>query len=420
MATLSLKLHPAQLEIFQSPARFKVVAAGRRFGKTYLAAAMLLTEALKSSTKDVAYVAPTFEMAKKILWNDLKELCKDVTFSVHENTCVLKLVNGRSIHLKGSDRYDSLRGVGYAFIVLDEYASMKREVWELALRPTLADVKGKALFIGTPDGKNHFYDLYSDGEEDDTGQWAAFQFNSTDNPFLDPEEVEMARKVMSSFAFRQEFEASFETAGAGLFKEEWFKVVDEAPFKGGFTFMAVDPAGFADIGAELALKNKRLDDTAIAIVTVAQEGWFVKDIIAGRWDVRETSIRILRAAQKHQVSTIGIESGSLKNALAPYMEDQMRRLNVYPHIESVTHGKQNKTERIVWSLQGRMEHGRVWFQKADWNKKFLQQMLDFPNQKVHDDMLDALAYIDQIQTADYSQSFDLGEEFEPLDSLTGY
>jgi predicted phage terminase large subunit-like protein len=275
------------------------------------------------------------------------------------------------------------------------------------------------MFIGTPKGKNWFYDLYLNGENapDD---WDSWQFKTIDNPFLSKEVIEKARLTMSTFAFRQEYEATFESAGSGLFKEDWFKVVDEEPFKGGFTFMAVDPAGFADVEKEAALVNNRLDDTAIAVVQVGIEGWYVKDIIAGRWDVRETSIRILRAAQKYQVSTIGIESGSLKNALGPYMEDQMRRLNVYPHIESVTHGKQNKTERILWALQGRMEHGRVWFQRGDWNRKFLQQMLDFPNPKVHDDLLDALAYIDQIQVADYAHAFEIEDDYEPIDSITGY
>jgi predicted phage terminase large subunit-like protein len=420
MTTLSVQLHPGQLAVFKSDKKRKVVCAGRRFGKTELAAWVLITEALKSPKLDVCYVCPTFAMGKQIVWDKLKSLGKDVIKDAHENTAMLTMINGRRIFVKGSDRPDTLRGVGYAYIVLDEVQDMKPETWELALQPTLADCDGGALFIGTPKGKNWFYDLYLNPETDPE-HWESWQFKTIDNPFLNKAVIEKARSTMSSFAFRQEYEATFESAGSGLFKEEWFtnKLVDEAPFKGGFTFMAVDPAGFADIEKEAQLKNNRLDDTAIAIVTVAQEGWFVKEIISGRWDVRETSIRILRAAQKHQVSTIGIESGSLKNALAPYMEDQMRRLNVYPHIEAVSHGKQNKTERIVWSLQGRMEHGRVWFQKGDWNRKFLQQLLDFPNPKVHDDMVDALAYIAQIQTADYSSSFEI-DDFTPLDELTGY
>lgn len=418
MTNLRVELHPGQIEVFKSTKKRKVVCAGRRWGKTELSAWVLITEALKSERLDCAYVCPTFAMGKQIIWDKLKTLGAPVIKEAHENTATITLINGRKIFVKGSDRPDTLRGVGYAYIVLDETADMKPETWELALQPTLADCNGGALFIGTPKGKNWFYDLFLN-ENDDPDQWESWAYKTIDNPFLSKAVVEQSRKTMSTFAFRQEFEATFETAGSGLFKEEWFKVVDKAPFEGGFTFMTVDPAGFADVEKEAGLKNNRLDDTAIAVVQVGQEGWYVKDIIAGRWDVRETSIRILRAAQKYQVSCIGIESGSLKNALGPYMEDQMRRLNVFPRIESVSHGKQNKTDRILWSLQGRMEHGRVWFQEGEWNKKFLQQMLDFPNPKVHDDLLDALAYIDQISAADYSSTFDL-DDFEPLDPLTGY
>lgn len=418
MADLKVQLHPGQIQVFKSKKKRKVVCAGRRWGKTELAAWVLITEALKSTRLDCAYVCPTFAMGKQIIWDKLKTLGKDVIKDAHENTATITLINGRKIYVKGSDRPDTLRGVGYAYIVLDETADMKPETWELALQPTLADCDGGVLFIGTPKGKNWFYDLYLNGDNEPE-DWDCWSFKTIDNPFLSREVVEKSRNTMSSFAFRQEFEATFESAGSGLFKEEWFQLSDKNPVTDGITFMAVDPAGFADVEKEAALVNNRLDDTAIAVVTVGIEGWYVKEIISGRWDVRETSIKILRAAQKHQVSCIGIESGSLKNALGPYMEDQMRRLNIFPRIEAVSHGKQNKTDRILWALQGRMEHGRVWFAKGEWNRKFLQQMLDFPNPKVHDDLIDALAYIDQISASGYNAHYE-AEEWEPLDKLMGY
>ena len=114
---------------------------------------------------------------------------------------------------------------------MDEYASMKQEVWEMILRPTLADVKGEALFIGTPAGKNHFYDLWIDAQkEENAEEWESFQFNYTDNPFLDPKEIEAARGAMSTQAFRQEFEATFESFTGGIFKEEWVQYVDDDEF----------------------------------------------------------------------------------------------------------------------------------------------------------------------------------------------
>ena len=187
MAEINVELHPAQLEIFNSTARFKVVSAGRRFGKSRLAAWILLIKALQSTSKDVFYVGPTFQQSKDIMWSMLKELGADVIKDAYENTARLTLINGRKIFLKGSDRPDTLRGVGLAYVVLDEYASMKPIVWEQILRPTLADVKGEALFIGTPAGKNHFYDLYIEAQKDD--DWETFSYTSIDNPYIDADEV---------------------------------------------------------------------------------------------------------------------------------------------------------------------------------------------------------------------------------------
>ena len=160
MTDLNVSLHDAEMEIFKSDKRFKVASCGRRFGKSYLAAWVLIIKALQSPAKDVFYVAPTFQQAKDILWSILKDVGQDVIKAAHENTATLTLVNDRKIYLKGSDRPDTLRGVGLAYVVMDEYASMKPEVWEMILRPTLADVKGGANVIGTPAGKHHDHQLW--------------------------------------------------------------------------------------------------------------------------------------------------------------------------------------------------------------------------------------------------------------------
>ena len=416
MPELNVDLHPAQLEIFNSTARFKAVAAGRRFGKSRLAAWILLIKALQSDSKDVFYIGPTFQQAKDIMWAMLKELGDELISAAHENTAVLTLINGRKIYLKGSDRPDTLRGVGLAYVVLDEYASMKPNVWEQIIRPTLADVRGGAMFIGTPAGKNHFYDIYTDALELD--DWEAFQFNSTDNPFIPEDEIEAARTSMSSMSFRQEFEASFETFTGGVFKEEWFKKAPE-PEEGSYV-IAIDPAGFESIEKERNLKRSRLDETAIAIVKIDRDKWWVKDILHGRWNIKETAKKILTSAIKVESSTVGIETGSLRNAIMPYLEDEMRTQGQYVSIIEMRHGGKKKSERIVWALQGRMEHGQISFNEdVDW-KSFVSQMVDFPNRLSHDDMLDALAYIDQVSVADFAHTIELEDEWEPEDEVAGY
>jgi phage terminase large subunit-like protein len=357
----------------------------------------------------------------------LKDIGKDVIKSAHENTATLTLINDRKIYLKGSDRPDTLRGVGLAFVVLDEYASMKPEVWEMIIRPTLADVKGEALFIGTPAGKNHFYQLWVDAQKEENKEdWQAFQFNSTDNTFLDPKEIEAAKRNMSTQAFRQEFEATFESFSGGIFKEEWVKyITDEDEWddvknrEQGHYVISVDPAGYEKASKDRGLKSSRLDETAISIVKIVGDEWRVKDILHGRWGIKETAEKILDAAEDVKAITVGIEAGALKNAIMPYLEDEMRSRSRWINITDVTHGGRKKQDRIVWALQGRMEHGKIKFRKADWNHHFVSQMLDFPSTLSHDDLLDSLAYIDQVSVADFAQTIELAE-YEVFDVTAGY
>lgn len=421
---LELSLHPGQMEVFKSDKRFKGVVAGRRWGKSRLAAVTLIVKALLNTNshgydltdKVVFYIAPTFDQAKRIMWGLLKHLGHKVISNVNENQGIIYLINGRKIELKGADRPDTLRGVGLSYVVLDEMADMKPEVWEQIIRPALADVKGEALFIGTPKGKNHFYSLIVEGPKEDPDSWDIWSFKSVENPTLDPKEVEASRKSMSTDAFRQEFEASFASSGSGLFKEEWITFDTVEPRDGSY-YITVDLAGYAEETGKIASKLKRRDDHAISIVKVGPYGWWVKEIRYGQWGVRETALQIIKAAKDVGAVCTGIEKGALMNAVLPYIDDTKRRLGTYPYIVPLTTGGKNKNDRIVWGLQGRFEHGRIKLNKGPWNQKFVDQLLDFPNPLAHDDLIDSLAYIDQISQTTY----DIIEvpEWQPLDAISG-
>src|SRR5210317_645540 len=201
MTDLNVQLLPWQQDVFNAQERFKVVAAGRRCGKSRLAAWMLIINALQSKSGHVFYVAPTQGQARDIMWSVLLDLAHPIITGSHVNNMQIKLINGATISLKGADRPDTMRGVSLKFLVMDEYADMKPSVWEEVLRPALADQKGHALFIGTPKGRNHFYELYkyADFGEDDT--YRGWHFTSYDNPLLDTEEIDTAKKSMSSYAF---------------------------------------------------------------------------------------------------------------------------------------------------------------------------------------------------------------------------
>ena len=430
---LDFRLHDKQMEVFTHSARFKVCAAGRRGGKSFLLAVMLIIHGLKDENeygdslkgKDVFYIAPTFNQGKDIIWNLIIDLAggigNGIIEGVRQNEGVIRLVNGRYIKIKGSDRPDTMRGVGISFVGIDEYADMKPEVWDLIIRPALSDVRGKALFIGTPKGKNHFYDLWlfaAEMESQGHPEWGAFQFNSMDNPKLKPEEIEAARNSMSAAAFRQEYEASFSATGGGSLKEEHLRYEYDSPEVGDI-YIAIDLAGYGTNEGMVKSAVKKKDEHAIAVVEVSPSGWFVHEIIYGHWDVRETSIRIIKAAKDYRPVAIGIEKGIAYQAVLPYLEDEMKRMGIFPVVEPLTHGGKNKQARITWALQGRAERGRIILKKDQpWIRHFVEQWLDFPNPMAHDDLIDALAYIDQISTTNYNVNIQ-AEEYEPLDVWTG-
>ena len=417
MTDLNVELLPWQQEVFGDYSRFKVIAAGRRTGKSRLAAWLLIINGLSETKGQVFYVAPTQGQARDIMWSLLLELGHTVIASSHVNNLQIKLINGTTIALKGSDRPETMRGVSLKFLVMDEYADMKPEVWEQILRPALADQKGSALFIGTPMGRNHFYELYNYSKLSEDVDFKGWHFTSYDNPLLDPKEIKSAEKSMSRYSFRQEFLASFEAQGSELFKEEDVTFLDKEPDEGDF-YIACDLAGFIDVN-KVKTKTRHLDETAIAIVKVSQEGWWVANIAHGRWGVEETARKIFEVVREYRPISVGIEKGALKNAVLPYISDLMKKSQVFFRIEELTHGNKKKTDRIVWALQGRFEHGNLKLNKGSWNTQFLDQLFQFPNPLVHDDLIDALAYIDQLADTAYDIDLDT-EDYQFTDVYAGY
>jgi len=417
VTALNVELLPWQQDVFNDPTRFKIVAAGRRTGKSRLAAWMLILYGLQTNKGQVFYVAPTQGQARDIMWQTLMELGHEVIKTAHINNLQITLINGAIISLKGADRPETMRGVSLKFLVMDEYADMKPEVWEQILRPALADQKGDAMFIGTPMGRNHFYDLYMYGQLGEDETYKAWHFTSYDNPLLDPTEIDMAKKSMSSFAFKQEFMASFEAQGSEIFKEEWVEFDDEEPDDGDY-FIAIDLAGFEDVSAT-GKKNKRLDNTAISVVKVNEDGWWVKEIIYGRWTLDKTAETIFNVVAKYAPIAVGIERGIAKQAVMSPLTDLMKMRNKFFRVEELTHGNKKKTDRIVWALQGRFEHGLIKLNKGDWNARFLDELFQFPNKLVHDDLIDSLAYIDQMAQVCYTYEYE-EDDWDALDPVAGY
>ena len=207
-----VSLRWAQGQIFQSEKRFRVLVAGRRFGKSYLSCVELLRGAIEKPGETYFYCAPTYRMAKDIAWKGLKRLVPKVWIkSKNETDLRIDLINGSSIELKGTENAMALRGRSLSGVVLDEAAFMDSEVWFEVIRPALADKQGWALFISTPDGTaSWFYDLWCFCGENEWEDWQRWSFTTIEGGNVPAEEVEAARAQLDERTFRQEFEASFE------------------------------------------------------------------------------------------------------------------------------------------------------------------------------------------------------------------
>ena len=203
-----MKLTNPQREILDSPARFKVVAAGRRFGKSYASIAALAKHA-RFPNKKCLYIAPSYRMGKQIIYDDLLAFLRERRWlkKVNVSELTFTLVNGSQIMIRSADNPDSIRGIGVDFVVIDEAADIPRldDTWKAVIRPTLSDREGHALIIGSPKGRNYFYDMYNTVETD----WQSWQFTTLAGGNVSEEEIEAAKKDLDDRTFRQEFLAEW-------------------------------------------------------------------------------------------------------------------------------------------------------------------------------------------------------------------
>jgi PBSX family phage terminase large subunit len=224
--TNKVSLHPAQAEIANDMHRFRVVNCGRRFGKTVLAIYEMVGKASFTRDGKIAYIAPTYQQARDICWNQLKKIVAPITKSVNEARLEINVYNDTdnfpqyknhenktknfsTIFLRGWEAVETLRGQYFDFLVIDEVASMKNfwTGWNEVLQPTLTDKSGEVLFLSTPKGFNHFYDLYN--QEHKSPDYKSFHFTSYDNIHLQKKEIEAIRANTPVDAFEQEYMAEF-------------------------------------------------------------------------------------------------------------------------------------------------------------------------------------------------------------------
>jgi len=240
-------LHQAQSKIALDPHRFRVIRAGRRFGKTVLAIDQMKACAVSKPSR-IAYVAPTLQQARDIAWEQLKKDCVGAAISIREAprleiTLPTQKGGESSIVLRGWESIESLRGQAFDLIVIDEVAMMRNfwVNWQEVIRPTLTDTRGEAIFISTPKGFNHFYDLCNKELTDQ--EFKTFHFTSWDNPFLPKDELEKAKASLPPDRFAQEYEASFQKTQGLVYKEfsREHHLYDELPNERTQQLAGIDP-----------------------------------------------------------------------------------------------------------------------------------------------------------------------------------
>lgn len=212
---IPFRLTKPQLKILRDPHRFKIVNAGRRFGKSFVSGAAIL-EQVSVPGSVIWYVAPTWDMAKKIMWDDWlpKHIPKDWIAEVNKMDKAYKFINGSILYVVTADNPEHLRGSSLDLVIMDECAFMKDDVWD-TVSPALGDKMGRAILVSTPKGYNWFYKTFKEALEDK--DWATFQYTTLDGGNVPIEEIERQKRNMSPKMFAQEYLANFENLASRVY-----------------------------------------------------------------------------------------------------------------------------------------------------------------------------------------------------------
>lgn len=210
--------HTGQLALHDCRARFRVMACGRRFGKTLAATNELAKAALEKPSSLNWWVAPTYrqtEIAFELLIDALQPVMKK---EPNHTKMRIDLINNSVIECRSADRYENMRGDGPSFVVFDEASKCPKAAWQEVVRPALMDNNGKAIFISTPWGRDWFWELFQRGQDDSQPDWWSQSFPTSANPFIPAEEIEEARRTTPQAIFDQEYMAVFNDDASSVFR----------------------------------------------------------------------------------------------------------------------------------------------------------------------------------------------------------
>lgn len=330
-----LRPHDTQDAYFRSPHRFNVVPSGRRSGKTELFKRKLVKAALRGTAFDGARFfagAPTREQAKRIYWKDLKALVpaefKDGNPS--ESDLVITLINGSEICVIGMDKPERMEGQPWDGGGLDEYGNMKEQAWPENVRPSLSDRAGWCDFIGVPEGRNHYFELYEKAKEqfDRLGAaspWGVYEWESAE--IIDPAEIAAARADLHPLVFEQEYGGKFvDFRGVAIFGLDKL-LVEGAPAP----YPRNCDAVFAVI--DTAVKTgKENDGTAVIFFLINKTG--PHPLLLLDWDVQQIEGALLEAwlpSVFQRLEASAITHGARMGSLGAFIEDKSSGMVLIQH-----------------------------------------------------------------------------------------
>ncbi len=377
-----------QLPLLLSPARFKLTAMGRRWGKT----AALMIAALRGHGPEsgvfkgvidggrIWWVAPTYpEIEASNIWRDLKRACRDAWETKSEITRTITLANGGSISVRCASDTDTLRGPGLDGLIIDEAAFVKPEAWLEVLRPSLADKQGWAILGSTPNGKNWFYQKYLEWQQQaDAEVWRQ---PTSDNPLVTPEELESIQKEIGPRRYAQELEANFLTVEGALWPGEYFEDIYTERWPDSFDrgVIAIDPS----LG-----KTEAADYSAIIFAGLSGGKIYI-DVDMQKTTPTVIVDRTLRMYDRYRPSHVGIESNGFQEVLKPLFDLTCQVRHGAPLPICLIHNGPAKEVRIQ-RLDPYLANDTFRVRKTEYGINLVDQMMMFPTKGWHDDGPDAL------------------------------
>lgn len=223
---LGYRPRPQFVPFHKREQRWAAIVAHRRCGKTVACIMDLIDAALRSTKPNprFAYIGPYYSQTKAVAWDYMKQFTHVIPgVSINESELRVDFPNGARVRLFGAENFNALRGLYLDGVVLDEYADMDPRVWPEVIRPALSDRKGWAVFIGTPKGRNGFYDIWAGNTETgwpgatESGDWFDLMLRASETGIIDDDELRDARQTMTPEQFAQEYECSFDAAIIGSY-----------------------------------------------------------------------------------------------------------------------------------------------------------------------------------------------------------